>query len=777
MANSSLVDQRIPSVVLRHYQYPCSSSFPPIFRLRRVAAKRTFVVTRSNTIKTAANMTKKFPRAQNLQLAKSKSVESNQNSSSHSPPTLSPITPRSPMQNPASPLSQGSTIRPVTSASAVSTDISSSLTLSTDGFEPPPTPGVTAIPPYPPSPRNPPTKHGRDPSKSFFANFKASRSTPRIPLADASGGSFPNEKPPRSRGSSKDSHRHNPTQEETDPAAEIDNHNTKSGHETEEQQPLHSRRAISSQGNDTGYPRPLASKKSKPRFAGLLTRTKSIRVDGPISSPRTATAQRSPTTGLLRLDEFTKEETLPPLKTAPLQPERSFREAMGSTVRNRSADRPQTRDTAQNRYFGDKQAPSININHHHPTPTQASQLHSKNRAYGGSMISSSFNQVTSSTLFSNLKHTSTGAADRIGKAGKGFFGKITRSASTQERELVTDDNYVCSVINLPLVEQTRRTRMVKTLQNSKDKTEFWMPALPWRCIEYVTSQFGLNSTLGVLNAFFCHSYLNFRGCEEEGLYRVPGSGKEVKHWQRRFDTELDINLFDEPELYDINTIGSMFKAWLRQLPDEIFPKSTQAMIAQKCAGATTAPQLLKDELSKLPPYNYYLLFTITCHLSLLHSYVDKNKMDYRNLCICFQPCMKIDGFCFQFLVCDWKNCWQGCWTEKQHLELELEADRKVKEKETDQDAANAKTTGSTIGDERAVSSSGSSQTPPHDHNSSGTGTRSSSRSASLKKPQKEPLNPVTPGKSGHSRSTSQLPELGPPLSPIRLSSELATGTL
>lgn len=111
----------------------------------------------------------------------------------------------------------------------------------------------------------------------------------------------------------------------------------------------------------------------------------------------------------------------------------------------------------------------------------------------------------------------------------------------------------------------------------------------------------------------------------------------------------------------------MFKAWLRELPDEILPKTTQARIADQCMGATEVPQMLKDELSKLPPFNYYLLFAITCHLSLLHSYVDKNKMDYRNLCICFQPCLKIDGFCFQFLVCDWKHCWQGCWTEKEAL--------------------------------------------------------------------------------------------------------------
>ncbi|KAI5296752.1 hypothetical protein KEM56_005366 [Ascosphaera pollenicola] len=128
----------------------------------------------------------------------------------------------------------------------------------------------------------------------------------------------------------------------------------------------------------------------------------------------------------------------------------------------------------------------------------------------------------------------------------------------------------------------------------------------------------------------------------------------------------------------------MFKAWLRELPDEIFPKATQAMIAEKCAGAKTAPQMLRDELSKLPPQNYYLLFAITCHLSLLHSYVSKNKMDYRNLCICFQPCMKIEAFCFWFLVCDWKNCWQGCWTEDEYLKLEDEAEAREKEEKEQQ---------------------------------------------------------------------------------------------
>jgi hypothetical protein len=134
--------------------------------------------------------------------------------------------------------------------------------------------------------------------------------------------------------------------------------------------------------------------------------------------------------------------------------------------------------------------------------------------------------------------------------------------------------------------------------------------------------------------------------------------------------ELDIDLFEQEDLYDINIIGSMLKAWLRELPDELFPKASQDKIARECAGAEQVPQLLIDELSNLRPYNYYLLFAITCHLSLLLAHSDKNKMDFRNLCICFQPCMRIDAFCFKFLVVDWRECWKGCKTENEWVTTE-----------------------------------------------------------------------------------------------------------
>ena len=101
--------------------------------------------------------------------------------------------------------------------------------------------------------------------------------------------------------------------------------------------------------------------------------------------------------------------------------------------------------------------------------------------------------------------------------------------------------------------------------------------------------------------------------------------------------------------------------WLRELPDEIFPKEAQNRIA-KAAGHEPEPtqsviEAVQDELSKLPPYNYFLLFALTCHLSLILKNCEQNKMTMSNLTICILPCMKMDATCFKLLVKHWEFCW------------------------------------------------------------------------------------------------------------------------
>ncbi|KAJ4268237.1 hypothetical protein NW762_002299 [Fusarium torreyae] len=374
--------------------------------------------------------------------------------------------------------------------------------------------------------------------------------------------------------------------------------------------PLRSDLSLSSAGDYEAASPQSSTKKGRSKPFGLLNRSRSNRdKDDASPEPQPASSPRQGNEPELYLNSV-------PYKSGIQGGDRSFRDMMNSAVRNRSEDRAPRDSSSTRRAQRDKES-----------KTQPSSLNEN----GGS-------------FFNGLKSSGTRAA---GMLSDRFFNKSGRGGR-EDKDALDDEHYQLKVINLPLVEQTRLTRISKRLEDSRDKTEFWMPAFPWRAIDY----------------------LNYKGCEVEGLYRVPGSGPQIKKWQRKFDEQYDVNLFNERDLYDINIIGSMLKAWLRELPDELFPKAAQDRIARECAGAEEVPELLIEELSNLSPFNYYLLFAITCHLSLLLAHSEKNKMDFRNLCICFQPCMKIDAFCFKFLVCDWRDCWRGCKNEAKYIEEE-----------------------------------------------------------------------------------------------------------
>lgn len=373
---------------------------------------------------------------------------------------LSPLTPHSPKSSSSSPFFKGATIRPVTQDSNPMSN-SPTFPASPGAATEPPTPGFAALPQYPPSPRDIP-KHNRDPSRSFLSSLKAPKSSHKAQRSDSSGNS--GEKP-KSRGSSRDrraqissklyeSTPDLPTailQQEAsrcqpnsnclgfpDTDSSYLDGNSSDGKTSQVQTAELQKVGTETEGHNS-------LKKAKPRFANLLSRSRSIRLD---DSPMRA-ANRRPSTTLLKLDENIKPEPQESTRALPSRP------AGNGAARTNAAERPV--DYVQN----------------------------FNARKGSLAPSSSLSHVSgaSAAILNNLKQSSSGAADRLGKAGKGFFGKITRSGSTNERELMADDNYVCSVINLPLIEQARRTRIAKHLEDCKDKTEFWMPALPYRCIE------------------------------------------------------------------------------------------------------------------------------------------------------------------------------------------------------------------------------------------------------------------------------------------------------
>ena len=101
-----------------------------------------------------------------------------------------------------------------------------------------------------------------------------------------------------------------------------------------------------------------------------------------------------------------------------------------------------------------------------------------------SLASSSYNESKGPGLISSLGSGARKMGEKMDSARKGVFGKLGRSSSNHESQTsISNEPYVCKVIHKPLIEQTRLTRISTRLEQSRDKTEFWMPALPWRCIE------------------------------------------------------------------------------------------------------------------------------------------------------------------------------------------------------------------------------------------------------------------------------------------------------
>ncbi len=316
----------------------------------------------------------------------------------------------------------------------------------------PSSPKITAIPEFPPSPVPQSPKHGRDPSKGFFSNLMASKSSHKLHASETSLVEAAEKPGARSRASSKDRSLYSIKKQGSTP--ELPKGGSSNGM---------TNMNIAPAAQESILPQPApepvaASKKPKPRFGGILARTKTVKMEEPIPKHRIPPPSHlqldTANPGLDRLDD-----TSP--RTAPIKfdhRDRAFGAEAGATFRNRSADR-QTRDDFSSARR-EKPTPNIPMSH-------------------------SFREGSTLQILSNIGQTGKGVGDRLGKAGKGFFGKIARSGSSNERETptVTDDNYTCTTINLPLVKQTRKTRIARRLEVSKDKTEFWMPALPWRCIE------------------------------------------------------------------------------------------------------------------------------------------------------------------------------------------------------------------------------------------------------------------------------------------------------
>jgi hypothetical protein len=355
---------------------------------------------------------------------------------------------------------------------------------------------INALPP-PPSPKSP--KHK---TSKIFSNYKASKSTGKVNKAEsprrgtssnsdaASSQVYLNRNAGKSSPDVSNLYSDHPSPQSGKWGAKgsVRKFDANISRNTEHQPEFGDDR------KDTVTAKEKDKRRDKHKFGHILGRKASLKADDELP-PRIADKPLTPGREKGRSEQPLKtikdrQMTEGPIRTAPLEKERGFRSAMNSALRNRSLDRQANPDSEEENA---------------PPPMRQSQT-SKPSTLGT-------NGAPNSSFIHNIRSSGSRAAEGMIKARKGLFGKLGRSASSHERELAPKEPYELKVITLPLIEQTRRTRISKRLEKSKDKTEFWMPALPWRCIDY----------------------LNLNGTTSEGLYRVPGSDKDIRHWQMRFD--------------------------------------------------------------------------------------------------------------------------------------------------------------------------------------------------------------------------------------------------
>ncbi|KAI8593534.1 hypothetical protein BDZ88DRAFT_503842 [Geranomyces variabilis] len=167
--------------------------------------------------------------------------------------------------------------------------------------------------------------------------------------------------------------------------------------------------------------------------------------------------------------------------------------------------------------------------------------------------------------------------------------------------------------------------------------------------------------------------LNVNGLDEVGIYRISGSTSEVANIRSMFNSGQDVELVGQQ--IDCNAIASLFKAWLRELPESILTESVASQLsrlyqasANDSIDPTTDTKLLAEThaifaAASLPFINRCILYVLFGHLSLVASKESVNKMSVGNLQVIFCPTLGIGSHLFKVLVAEYEPLFGGVQSE------------------------------------------------------------------------------------------------------------------
>ncbi|KAL6066756.1 Rho GTPase activating protein 24 [Balamuthia mandrillaris] len=126
-------------------------------------------------------------------------------------------------------------------------------------------------------------------------------------------------------------------------------------------------------------------------------------------------------------------------------------------------------------------------------------------------------------------------------------------------------------------------------------------------------------------------YLDQKGLDEEGLYRIPGNLTTVKKYKEAMNRGEDINLM-ENEL-DPNNVSGLLIHFLKDMPESLFTEELKADFKRLCTykDPTTKFQHLHHLWYQLPLINRQTIHYIVEHMHRIIQNTAKNKMNASNL--------------------------------------------------------------------------------------------------------------------------------------------------
>ncbi|KAJ8360891.1 hypothetical protein SKAU_G00174160 [Synaphobranchus kaupii] len=130
----------------------------------------------------------------------------------------------------------------------------------------------------------------------------------------------------------------------------------------------------------------------------------------------------------------------------------------------------------------------------------------------------------------------------------------------------------------------------------------------------------------------CSEFIREHGLSEEGIFRLPGQDNQVKQFRDAFDAGERPSF---PSDTDVHTVASLFKLYLRELPEPVIPWA-QYQDFLDCShllnpNGTMGRDKLEKQISLLPRANYNLLSYICRFLYEVQQNSKVNKMSVENL--------------------------------------------------------------------------------------------------------------------------------------------------